>query len=55
MNLKKKDLSATDYFRQMKNLVDTQSAIGTLLRQDEVVSYILVGLGSEHDALSRPS
>ncbi|KAJ0959795.1 hypothetical protein J5N97_000505 [Dioscorea zingiberensis] len=49
--LQKKDLRVTDYFRKVKNLADTLCAIGTPLRDDEVISYILAGLGPEFDSL----
>lgn len=35
----------------MKNLADTMVAIGMPLREDETISYILVGLGSDYDPL----
>lgn len=43
--LQKKDLSVADYFLKVKNLADTLCAIGTPLRDDEVISYMLAGLG----------
>jgi hypothetical protein len=35
----------------MKQLADTLAAIGKPLSEDEVVAYILVGLGPDYDAL----
>ncbi|KAJ0984996.1 hypothetical protein J5N97_003352 [Dioscorea zingiberensis] len=49
--LQKKDLSISDYFRKVKNLTDTLSAIGNPLQEEEIVSYLLAGLGSEYDPL----
>ena len=50
-NLKKRDQTTSEYFRQMKNLADTMAAIGMPLREDETISYILAGLGSDYDPL----
>lgn len=49
-NLKKKDITTTDYFQKMKALADTLSAIGMPLQDDEIISYILVGLGIDYDS-----
>jgi histone deacetylase 1/2 len=48
---KKKGTSAADYFRQMKTLADTLAAIGQPLRDDEIIAYILAGLGPDFDSL----
>ncbi|KAJ0975730.1 hypothetical protein J5N97_017695 [Dioscorea zingiberensis] len=50
-NIKKGDLSITDYFNRVKSLADTLSSIGLPLKDDEVLSYMLVGLGKEYDSL----
>lgn len=50
-SMKKADLSVADYFQRMKSLVDTLSAIGLPLWEDEVISYILAGLGPYYDSL----
>lgn len=49
--LKKGDLSMSDYFNKVKNLADTLSAIGQPLLDEEVVSYMLAGLGEDYDPL----
>ncbi|KAJ0962959.1 hypothetical protein J5N97_028081 [Dioscorea zingiberensis] len=49
--LQKKDLSVTDYFHRVKNLADTLSAIGQPLQEEEIISYMLAGLGSDYDPL----
>ncbi|KAK1683876.1 hypothetical protein QYE76_044724 [Lolium multiflorum] len=48
---KKKGTPAADYFRHMKTLADTLAAIGQPLREDEVIAYILAGLGPDYDSL----
>lgn len=35
----------------MKHLVDTLSTIGMPLREDEIISFVLSGLGSDYDSL----
>lgn len=35
----------------MKSLADTMTSIGYLLRDEEVVTYILAGLGNDYDSL----
>ncbi|KAJ0983603.1 hypothetical protein J5N97_011858 [Dioscorea zingiberensis] len=50
-NLQKRYMTATDYFHQVKILVATLSAIGKPLQDEEVISYMLAGLGSEYDPL----
>ncbi|KAK1613068.1 hypothetical protein QYE76_036741 [Lolium multiflorum] len=48
---KKKGTSAADYFRHMKTLADSLAAIGQPLCEDEVIAYILAGLGPDYDSL----
>ncbi|KAK1645677.1 hypothetical protein QYE76_063482 [Lolium multiflorum] len=48
---KKKGVSAADYFRNMKMLVDTLAAIVQPPQEEEVISYILAGLGPNYDSL----
>jgi hypothetical protein len=48
---KKKGVPAADYFCNMKMLADTLAAIGQPLKEEEVISYILVGLGPNYDSL----
>ncbi|XBI67178.1 hypothetical protein VPH35_046581 [Triticum aestivum] len=50
-NLKKKDLSASDYYRKMKGFADAMASIGKPLTDDEVLGYMLAGLGSEFEPL----
>jgi hypothetical protein len=48
---KKKGVVAADYFRNMKTLADTLYAIGQPLHEEEIISYILAGLGPNYDPL----
>ncbi|XP_071677238.1 uncharacterized protein [Lolium perenne] len=50
-NTRKKDLTATEYFNRMKSLADSMAAIGVPLKEDEVLGYMLAGLGSEYEPL----
>jgi hypothetical protein len=46
---KKRDLSAADYFRKIKGFASELAAADAPLRNDEVVAYLLAGLGSDYD------
>ena len=46
---KKRDLSASDYFRRIKGLASALASAGTPLRDDETIAYLLAGLGSDYD------
>jgi hypothetical protein len=46
---KKRDVSMSDYFHHMKRVTDTMTSIGKPLEDDELVSYILAGLGDDFD------
>ncbi|KAK4415341.1 hypothetical protein Salat_2641500 [Sesamum alatum] len=46
---KKLDLSAADYFRKIKGLSSEMAAAGNALRDDEVIAYLLAGLGPDYD------
>jgi hypothetical protein len=48
---KKKGTPTADYFRHMKTLAGSLAAIGQPLREDEVIAYILPGLGPDYDSL----
>lgn len=48
--IKKKDSSAPDYYRKVKGLASTLAAVGTPLRDDEIISYLLAGLEPEYDS-----
>jgi hypothetical protein len=44
-------MSIAEYFRMVKSLADTLAVIGKRLEDDEVISYLLGGLGSEYESL----
>jgi histone deacetylase 1/2 len=50
-NTRKKDLTAAEYFNRMKALADSMAAIGVPLKEDEVLGYMLAGLGPEYEPL----
>lgn len=50
-NLKNNDQSTTEYINKGKRLADTLASIGQPLRDEEVISYLLYGLGEEYDSL----
>uniref|UniRef100_A0A453Q748 Uncharacterized protein n=1 Tax=Aegilops tauschii subsp. strangulata TaxID=200361 RepID=A0A453Q748_AEGTS len=50
-NLKKKDLTASEYYRKMRGFADAMASIGKPLDDDEVLGYILAGLGPEFEPL----
>jgi hypothetical protein len=49
--LKKNALSVSDYYQKAQNLAHTLAASNEALRETELVSYILAGLGTEYDPL----
>jgi hypothetical protein len=46
---KKRDLSADDYFYKIKNLADEMATADAALHDDEIVAYLLAGLGIDYD------
>ncbi|XP_060970030.1 uncharacterized protein LOC133037187 [Cannabis sativa] len=50
-SLKKGSLSIHDYILKMKNIADGLSAAGQLLSDDDLILYILGGLGHEYEAV----
>lgn len=46
---KKRDLSASDYFRKVKGLASDLAAIGSPLSNDETITYLLAGLGPDYN------
>lgn len=48
---KKKDLSATEYFQKMKSLADTMAAVGHPMDDEEVIGYMITGLGPEYEPM----
>ncbi|KAK1684406.1 hypothetical protein QYE76_045254 [Lolium multiflorum] len=49
--LKKRDMTMHNYFHKMKALSDELTSIGQPLRDSELISYLLAGLGTDYDAL----
>jgi hypothetical protein len=49
-NAKKGSQSANDYFFLIKRLVDELAMAGQPLKCDDIVSYVLTGLGHEYDS-----
>jgi hypothetical protein len=50
-SLKKNDLSASDYFNKMKGFADALATVGYPVTDDELIDYIVVGLGTQFEAL----
>ena len=48
---KKGDLSAAKYYHKMTGFVDTMANIGQTMNDEEVIGYMLAGLGPSHDDL----
>jgi histone deacetylase 1/2 len=44
-------MSASEYFNKMKALADTLASIGTKLSDEEILGYMLAGLGLEYEPL----
>ena len=51
-SLKKLDLSAAKYMNKIKALADTMYTAGAPLSDDEIVDYMLAGLGSDFNPLA---
>jgi hypothetical protein len=50
--LAKEESSAAAYFQKVKNLTDSMSAIGKPLGDEEIIAYLLSGLGEEYDSIA---
>ena len=48
--LRKGDSSIVDYFQKFTSLVDTLTATDQPLKQEEQLSFLLAGLGSEYES-----
>jgi hypothetical protein len=48
---KRPNMSVQNYFKLKKTLADTLAAIGHPLHADEVITYIISGLGAEYEFL----
>ena len=49
--LKKGSLTIHDYFLKIRGIADTLSSIGQSISDDELLLYVLGGLGSEYDPM----
>ena len=49
--LKKNDLTAAAYFHKMKGFVDAMAQVGLPISDDELIDYIVVGLGPQYESL----
>lgn len=50
-NLSKNEMSIVDYFQKAKVLTDNLESIRKLLPDEEIICYVLAGLGSDYDLL----
>jgi hypothetical protein len=49
--MRKNDMSASDYFHKMKGFADALAMVGSPISDDELIDYIVVGLGSQLEGL----
>jgi hypothetical protein len=54
VSTRKEDLSAAAYMQKMKALADAMAAAGVPITDDELVDYIVIGLGSAYNAVTAP-
>jgi histone deacetylase 1/2 len=47
-NLKKGDMKMVDYFAKMKNIHDEIESTGKTINEDEMVGFVLNGLGFDY-------
>jgi hypothetical protein len=50
-NLQKKDMSASEYYKMMKGYADTLEATDHALTKEEILGYMLSGMGPEYEPL----
>ncbi|XP_071681478.1 uncharacterized protein [Lolium perenne] len=50
-SLKKNDLTAAACFHKMKGFADAMAMVGSPISDDELIDYIVVGLGSQYESL----
>jgi hypothetical protein len=48
---KKMDMSASDYFNKMKGFADALAMVGSPISDDELIDYMVVGLGSQFEGI----
>jgi hypothetical protein len=54
VSMRKEDLSAAIYMQKMKALADAMAAAGVPITDDELINYIIIGLGSAYNAITAP-
>jgi hypothetical protein len=50
-SLKKNDLTAAAYFHKMKGFADAMAMVGSPISDEELIDYIVVGLGPQYESL----
>jgi hypothetical protein len=50
-NAKKADMEATAYYHKMKGYAETIASLGHPLTDEEILGYMLAGLGAEYESL----
>lgn len=50
-SLQKKGMSMDDYYQKVKKIADTMAMVGEPLKEQEIIAYLLTGLGSDYDSL----
>ena len=51
-SLRKENMTAAEYMHKMKNLADIMAAAGSPLSDDELVDYIITGLGPDYNSIA---
>ena len=51
-SLRKEDMTATAYMHKMKALADAMAAAGTVVPDEDLIDYIVTGLGSSYSAVA---
>jgi hypothetical protein len=54
VSTRKEDLSAAAYMHKMKALANAMAAAGVPITDDELVDYIVIGLGSTYNSVTTP-
>jgi hypothetical protein len=51
-SLRKEEMTAAEYMHKMKSLADTMAAAGAPISNDELIDYIITGLGSTFNSIA---
>jgi hypothetical protein len=49
--MRKNDMSASNYFHNMKGFADALTMVGSPISDNELIDYIMVGLGAQLEGL----